>query len=344
MGTKVQNLRGVDLAKFIFAILVVGIHTSPFEAYSEFGNFVFIDIISGLAVPFFFMTSCYFFFSKLTFENGKIKKCKENFSRFKKYFIRILILYLLWSAVYLIWQIFDWINTGWFSTAAFIDYVKSAVVSSSYYHLWYILSLLYVIPIMYFLLRHISKKVFAVIMAVVYFAGVVFYTFGEQYAPDILVKIWQFVPTSVVSVLLILPSVTSCLFVDKIKLKSSVSFLLFTGFYVLFAIESVLVYLYTERTANSQYMFLIVPTIYFLFVWLKNCDIKISDKTSVMLRNVSSLTYFLYPMVINLFGLVVAREKVESVMYFCIIAILTLALGFVLSGISKKVKILNYFM
>lgn len=117
MGTKVQNLRGVDLAKFIFAILVVGIHTSPFEAYSEFGNFVFIDIISGLAVPFFFMTSCYFFFSKLTFENGKIKKCKENFSRFKKYFIRILILYLLWSAVYLIWQIFDWINTGWFSTA-----------------------------------------------------------------------------------------------------------------------------------------------------------------------------------------------------------------------------------
>lgn len=181
-------------------------------------------------------------------------------------------------------------------------------------------------------------------MAVVYFAGVVFYTFGEQYAPDILVKIWQFVPTSVVSVLLILPSVTSCLFVDKIKLKSSVSFLLFTGFYVLFAIESVLVYLYTERTANSQYMFLIVPTIYFLFVWLKNCDIKISDKTSVMLRNVSSLTYFLHPMVINLFGLVVAREKVESVMYFCIIAILTLALGFVLSGISKKVKILNYFM
>lgn len=347
MKAKLFNLSAIDLAKFIFAILVVGIHTSPFEDYSEFGNFVFVDIIAGLAVPFFFMASCYFFFSKLIFENGKIKKCKENFGRFKKYFIRILLLYVLWSAVYLLWQIPEWISTGWFSVAAFVDYFKAALVSKTYYHLWYILSLLYVIPIMYFLLRHINTKVFAGIMAAVYIFGVLFYTYGRQYAPDILIKIWDFVPTSVVSVLLIMPSVTPCLFVDKIKLKQSVNLLLFIAFYILFVIESILVYLYTERTANSQYAFLIVPTIFFMFTWLKNCNLNISKETSTMLRNMSSVIYFVHPMVMNLFGLVVAKESVQDIVYFVLIAVLSALVGFVLSFINskaKKVKILNYFM
>ena len=67
MGIQSKNLSAIDFAKFVFAILVVGIHTSPLSGWSEFAGFVFEDIIAGLAVPFFFMTSCYFFFSKLTF-------------------------------------------------------------------------------------------------------------------------------------------------------------------------------------------------------------------------------------------------------------------------------------
>ncbi len=347
METRAANLNAIDLAKFIFAILVVGIHTSPFEAYSEFGSFIFADVIAGLAVPFFFMASCYFFFSKLIFENGKIKKCEENFKRFKKYFIRLLLLYVLWSAIYLLWQIPEWINIGWFSAWAFVDYFKAALVDRSYYHLWYVLSLLYVIPIMYFLLRHINKKIFAAIMAVVYVAGVLFYTFGEQYAPEILVRIWHFVPTSVVSVLLIMPSVTPCLFVDDLKLKQSTNLLLFVVCYIIFVVESILVYFYTERISNSQYSLLIVPTIYFLFAWLKNCNLGISNKTATMLRNMSSVIYFAHPMVMNVFGLVIAKENLSGIMYFVVIALLSVFVGFTLSFINaklKKVKILSCFM
>ncbi len=346
MGIRSKNLSAIDLAKFVFAILVVGIHTSPFESYSAFGNFVFDDIIAGLAVPFFFTLSCYFFFSKLTFVNGKIEKTKENFTRFKKYFVRILLLYVLWSVVYLCWQIPEWISIGWFSVAAFVDYFKSVLVSGSYYHMWYVLALLYIIPIMYFLLRHINTKIFTIIMSIVYVAGVLFYTFGE-YAPSILNELRDFVPTSAVAVLLIMPSVTPCLFIDKIKLKSTTSLVCFFVFYVLFAVESVLVYLYTERSTNSQYAFMIVPTIYFLLAWLKNCDLNISAKTSTMLRNMSSVIYFAHPMIINLFGLVVERDAINGILYYGIISVLSVVLAFALSFINSKatkIKILSYFM
>ena len=344
---KSNNFKAIDLAKFIFAILVVGIHASPLGNYSEFANFIFVDIIAGLAVPFFFMASCYFFFSKLIFENGRIKKCKENFARLKKYFVRILLLYVLWSAVYLLWQIPEWINTGWFSVGAFADYAKSALVSNSYYHLWYILSLLYVIPVMYFLLRFINTKFFVILMAVVYVFGVLFYTFGEQYAPEILVKIWKFIPTTTVSFLLIMPSVTPCLFIDRIKLNKAHSLLIFVIFYILFIIESLFFYFFTERSANSQYAFMIVPAIFFLFLWLKGCNLNISSKTSAMLRNTSSVVYFVHPMVINLFGLIMAREEINGILYFAIIALLSLATGFALSFANMKLKnnkVLSYFM
>ena len=346
MSIQSKNLSAIDLAKFIFAILVVGIHTRPFESYSAFGDFVFVDIIAGLAVPFFFMTSCYFFFSKITFAKGKIEKTKENFSRFKKYFVRILLLYVLWSAIYLCWQIPEWIRTGWFSVAAFVDYFKSALVSGSYYHMWYVLALLYIIPIMYFLLRHINIKVFSIIMSIVYVAGVLFYTFGG-YAPSILNELRSLMPTSAVSVLLIMPSVTPCLFIDKIKIKSAVGFGLFLVFFVLFAVESVLVYLYTERSTNSQYIFMIVPTIYFLLVWLKNCNLNISSETSTMLRNMSSLIYFAHPMIINVFGLVVARDAINGIINYVIISLLSVVFAFVLSFInskSKKFKMISYFI
>lgn len=99
-------------------------------------------------------------------------------------------------------------------------------------------------------------------MSIVYVAGVLFYTFGE-YFPNALIELRSFMPTSAVSVLLIMPSVTPCLFIDKIKLNQSYNLLLFVAFYILFAVESILVYLYTERSINSQYAFMIVPTIYF---------------------------------------------------------------------------------
>ncbi|MBE6794735.1 MAG: acyltransferase [Ruminococcaceae bacterium] len=347
MGVQSKSMSAIDLTKFIFAILVVSIHTNPLEAYTEFGNWFLIDVVAGLAVPFFFMASGYFLFSKLIYENGKIKKCKENFSRFKKYYLRIFLLYFIWSIIYLCWQIPEWIYLDWFSFNAIKDYLLSAVASGSYYHFWYILSLLYVIPIMYFVLRHINVKIYAIIMAVIYVFGVLFYTYGNQYSPYILIRAWNIFPVPFVSILLIMPSVSTCLFIDKLRIKNTTNLLLFVVFYIFFAIESVLFKFYTERTANTQYALLIVPTIFFLFSWVKKCDLHISNQTSVFLRNMSSIVYLAHPMVMNLLGLAIAKDNINCTLYFVIVTIATLMLAFSLSFINLKfkgIKFLNYLM
>lgn len=75
----------VDIIKFIMAILVIGIHTEPFSFN------IWLDrgygIITRLCVPFFFIIGAYYFFLR----NKPLKK----------YLMRILGLYVLWSIIYL---------------------------------------------------------------------------------------------------------------------------------------------------------------------------------------------------------------------------------------------------
>ena len=52
----------LDVAKFISALLVIAIHCAPFIEINETLNFVYVQIIARLAVPFFFMASGWLFF------------------------------------------------------------------------------------------------------------------------------------------------------------------------------------------------------------------------------------------------------------------------------------------
>ena len=46
------------------ALLVITIHTNPFERINITINFLLVNIISTIAVPFFFITTGYFFYEK----------------------------------------------------------------------------------------------------------------------------------------------------------------------------------------------------------------------------------------------------------------------------------------
>lgn len=55
----------LDVAKFIAALSVIILHTAPFQSYSGALNYGFRNIVTVVAVPFFFITSGFLFFSKL---------------------------------------------------------------------------------------------------------------------------------------------------------------------------------------------------------------------------------------------------------------------------------------
>lgn len=90
----------IDLLKFVCAFLVIGIHTRPFQASSELLDKVFYYDISNYAVPFFYACTGYFLVinhPEETLQTKSMSRC-----------IKILKIYLLWSAVYLPLTVCGW--------------------------------------------------------------------------------------------------------------------------------------------------------------------------------------------------------------------------------------------
>lgn len=144
----------LDLAKFIAAILIIILHTSPFSSYSSILNFGFRSIVTIIAVPFFFITSGFLFFTKI----NSIKEDKGVY--FKNYLKRLGIMYLLWSAVYFIFVATDWIRNG-VAPMDILQYVKRFFFEGSFATIWFLPALMTAISIVYLLRKKCHMKRFS---------------------------------------------------------------------------------------------------------------------------------------------------------------------------------------
>ena len=61
--TEKKSYAGIDYFRLIAALLIIAIHTSPLDSFSETGDFILTRMIARVAVPFFFMTSGFFLIS-----------------------------------------------------------------------------------------------------------------------------------------------------------------------------------------------------------------------------------------------------------------------------------------
>lgn len=140
----------IDLGKFIAALFVIAIHTQPFQDISVDIDFFFVDIICRMAVPFFAICTGFYFTKAINNSTGVVV--------FKKTFFKITKMYLSWSFFYLIILLIDWHNSGILSINIFTGWCKSLLLNSSYYHLWYLISLLYALPLFFIIINNVSKK------------------------------------------------------------------------------------------------------------------------------------------------------------------------------------------
>lgn len=69
---KNKDYVGIDYFRVVAAFLIVAIHTSLFASVSGTGDFIFTRIIARVAVPFFFMTSGFFFDFQICLQYEKI--------------------------------------------------------------------------------------------------------------------------------------------------------------------------------------------------------------------------------------------------------------------------------
>lgn len=88
-----SNYAFLDVCKFLGAILVVAMHTSPLHSLEPHLNFLLINGFSRMIVPLFFVSSGFFFFRKSPLEY-----------HLKKYIFRLTILLVFWNTIYTVFE------------------------------------------------------------------------------------------------------------------------------------------------------------------------------------------------------------------------------------------------
>lgn len=167
-----KNYCSLDIAKFFCAILIISAHFA-----SEWGKFpTIIDYAFSLyviAVPFFFCCSGFLFFKKFNSLNTEEDK-KQYFIKYEK---RILVMYALWTAVYFVHVVYDWVTEGEFSIVVFLKYIYRSVVFGSYSTIWFLPALAVGVAITYLLVTKLNKKTIIPIVVLLY----IFSMFGYTY-------------------------------------------------------------------------------------------------------------------------------------------------------------------
>lgn len=335
-----NNHNAIDIAKFIAAFLVITIHCNPLTSFNEIFNNYFVNTVSRIAVPFFFACSGFFFFKKLEFKNGKIINCKENRKKLYKYVGRIFLLYAIWSVIYLMWQIPEWHSTGWLSVNAFIDYAISFILSGSYYHMWYILYLIFATVFGYFILSFFKKSVVIFMATILYILGMLSYSyFWVNFLPcDVFIIISNNLGALWGAATRAFPLIITGYYVGTAKHKPSakLSLLLFSISFILLSAEYYALNTFTSNHEYFSYIIFTVPCQYFLFSFILSIKSGEASEKFIYLRNSSTIIYCLHPMIINLLKLIPDFYDSNSVLQYISVAIISLLLSLIIVKLSKK--------
>ena len=145
-----KSLDAIDLAKFIGSILIFAMHCVIFSDYERIS--LIPELISRWGVPFFFICSAYFLFSK---------SVEGNISRdvLLRYIRRIAILYAVWfvfnipSVVY-----YRFLSKDLSFAKACLKFLKNFFLGSSFTGSWYLASSIFSAWFIYTLSKKLKTK------------------------------------------------------------------------------------------------------------------------------------------------------------------------------------------
>lgn len=139
--------------------MVVASHTSPFYDINEDIGYIATKVLTQIAVPFFFLVSGYFY----------IKKISQDTTVFRKYLLRILKTYAVWSCLYYLVDFLKWGHTNLKGFVAHCFY--SFTVSGSHYHFWFFPALIVSMCIVTFVYRGGLQRFLFPISIILYIIG-----------------------------------------------------------------------------------------------------------------------------------------------------------------------------
>lgn len=331
--TKNESYSGIDYFRFIAALLIVAIHTSPLSSFSETGNFIFTRIVSRVSVPFFFMTSGFFLISRYTCNAEKL----EAFIKKTTLIYGVAILLYIPINVY----------NGYFKMDNLLpNIIKDIVFDGTLYHLWYLPAAIVGAVIAWYLVKQWAyRKAFAVTL-VLYIVGL----FGDSYygiaenIPSLnsfyhlIFQVSDYTRNGIffAPIFFVLGGYISD---NKDKLSFKKSIIGFTTCFSLMFAEALTLHRFELQRHDSMYVFLL-PSICFLFYFLMH----FKGKNRAQLRTISLIIYIIHPFVIVLIRLFAKITHLQnalvenSLIHYLLVCIISAGLGLALTAIWNIYK------
>jgi len=337
-----KQYKTLDFAKFVCAILVIIIHTAPFSSYSSILDFGFRNIITVIAVPFFFLTSGFLAFKKL--DSLDIEKKKTYIFQYLK---RIVIMYLIWSAVYFVFVVIKWIRKG-FSVFDVLEYIKDFFFEGSYSTIWFLPALFAATLLVYLLRKKLSYSTIFVIACVVYlftlggssYYGLVTKIPAVKAVYDFYYGFFDSVKNGVcfglifVSMGAMVSEGEEKITKETKPLRALIPLIICS---LLLAIEEFAV-AYFDWNSSVDTVIMLVPFTYFFVRFLLVWDLKVSDRACILMRKYSILMFLTQRIPLSILDLYLSDTILveNSLLYFVTVSVVTLAISFCILKASEK--------
>lgn len=166
---KNKRINTIDFIRLICAVMVTTIHATPFFDISQNIGVLIVDILSRIAVPFFFTISGYFLVLRI--EKDKIQ-WRKAIRQLLKYYICLSVIYFGW----------EWIHNGYEGytfVEGLIVVLKRTFIYGVYYHLWYFPSSIMALSVLYLSQKLKITKIVTFVALFCFIGGVLTYTWSN---------------------------------------------------------------------------------------------------------------------------------------------------------------------
>ena len=295
-----KTFEGIDLIKFLCAMLVVSIHAAPFGqtgfVFNRLMNFGIQHYLARLAVPFFFMSTGFLVFRKQPLENF-------SFRTGARYAWKMYRLYLIWTVIYIPLIINKYFTGFHISLPAAVGVIRNFIFTGSYVHLWYLNASAFALLLISFLLcRRVRIRSMLIISFVLYLLGLLSQSyFGAMRVMERFPAFWnaaelfmQIIKTTRSGLFEGFFFVSLGIFLAKTPVHISVKRAV-AGFVCSMALllaEIVVLLRMGWIREYDMYLFL-VPAVYFLFNIAARLEMK-PRRIYPLLRKASALVYFVF--------------------------------------------------
>jgi surface polysaccharide O-acyltransferase-like enzyme len=303
----------IDILKIVLALFVVFLHMHALRDFDASLSYVLVNGLFRIAVPVFLIISGYYFFYV------------DDLERLKKWSLRILLLYIIWTIIYVpIWKEDD-------------NYFLNIVFG--YHHLWYLIGTFFS-GLLLFLVRNFSPKVLLIMILILFGCGYTIqflgnsHYFEQNYDLDILLNLF---PTYRNFLFVCFPFLGMGFLIKKLEIdiRQKPSFLLVLASVLLVIFEAFLNYkvLKLNKKESVDLLFSLLIACPLLFLYCKNITIKTDSK---ILASISTAIYLIHPLLM---------EFVYKSPYFpsyqnVIFTVVLLVSSVILVLVNRKVKYL----